>query len=88
MNGTAAGLVLAFLLATAYGALFHVLMGGPARRLVLYVLAAWTGFTLGHFAGEMLQLSWLQMGTLQLASASIGAWVALLMSWWLAGKQT
>jgi hypothetical protein len=48
MSGIASGLVLGFLLATSYGTGFHLLLGGPARRIILYVLAAWVGFAVGH----------------------------------------
>lgn len=83
MAGIASALVLGFLLATAYGAGFHLLLGGPARRIVLYVLASWLGFTLGHFFGDFFNVEWLRLGALHLFSASLGAWIALLLSWWL-----
>lgn len=83
MGNTAASLVLGFLLATAYGAGFHLLLGGPARRIVLYVLASWIGFILGHIVGNLLNINVLQLGALQLFSASLGSWVALIASWWL-----
>lgn len=86
MGGTASSLVLALLLATAYGALFHFLTGGTTRRLLLYILSAWLGFAAGHFIGQVLQVEWLKLGPLNLLSASIGAWIALLISWWLAGR--
>ncbi|MCA9969841.1 MAG: hypothetical protein KC425_06480 [Anaerolineales bacterium] len=84
MVGIASALVLGFLLATAYGAGFHVLLGGPARRLLLYVLAAWLGFFLGHFLGDLLNIELLKLGALHLFSASLGSWLALITSWWLA----
>jgi hypothetical protein len=87
MGGTAAGLVLGFLLATAYGAGFHVLLGGPARRIVLYVLAAWVGFTLGHFIGDFFDITLMTLGAVHLVSASLGAWIALISSWWLSRKE-
>lgn len=83
MVGVASALVLGFLLATAYGAGFHLLLGGPARRLLLYVLAAWLGFFLGHFLGDLLNIELLKLGVLHLFTASLGAWLALLTSWWL-----
>lgn len=88
MSGTASGLVLALLLATAYGALFHFLIGGPTRRLLMYILVAWIGFTIGHFVGQILAVDWLKLGPLYLFSASIGAWLALFGSWWLAGRSS
>lgn len=87
MGGLAAALVLGFLLATAYGAGFHLLLGGPARRIPLYVLASWLGFTIGHFLGDMLDINVMQLGALHLFSASIGAWLALITSWWLVAHE-
>jgi len=73
MTGIAAGFVLSFLLATAYGAGFHLIQGGPARRILLYILAAWIGFILGHFLGDFLNISLLQLGVIHLFSASLGS---------------
>jgi hypothetical protein len=83
MGGTAAGLVLGFLLATAYGAGFHVILGGRAGRILLYILAAWIGFTIGHLLGDFLDISLFKLGAVHLFSASLGAWIALISSWWL-----
>ncbi len=83
MSGTAAGVVLGFLLATVYGAGFHLVLGGPARRILLYVLSAWVGFALGHFLGDLLAINLLKLGPVHLFSASLGAWIALIASWWL-----
>lgn len=88
MNNLASSVVLGFLLATAYGSGFHLLLGGPARRIVLYVLAAWLGFALGHVVGDLLNIEILKLGVLHLFSASLGAWVALVASWWLASHET
>lgn len=83
IGSTAASFVLGFLLSTAYGAGFHLLLGGPARRILLYVLTAWVGFGLGHLVGDMLNLSLLKLGPLHLLTASLGAWIGLIVSWWL-----
>lgn len=83
MTQTASGLVLGFLLATAYGAGFHLLLGGPARRILLYVIAAWVGFLIGHFVGDLADIELLKLGALHLFTASVGAWITLIASWWL-----
>jgi hypothetical protein len=88
MNNLASSVVLGFLLATAYGSGFHLLLGGPARRIILYVLAAWLGFALGHVVGDLLNIEILKLGVLHLFSASLGAWVALVASWWLTSHET
>ena len=83
MIGTASGIVLGFLLATIYGAAFHLFVGGPPRRIILYVLASWVGFTIGHFVGDLLGIELLRLGAVHLFSASLGAWIALISSWLL-----
>lgn len=86
MAGSASSLVLALLLATAYAALFHFLIGGPTRRLLIYIMASWLGFAVGHFLGQFLSIDWLKLGPLYLLSASLGSWIFLFASWWLAGR--
>lgn len=85
MTGAASALILGFLVASAYAAVFHLIIGGPIRRLLVYLLAAWAGFAVGQFAGTMLNMDLFKLGTLHLLAASVGAWAALLLSWWLAG---
>lgn len=87
MTVVASGMVLAFLLATAYGAGFHLIMGGPARRILLFVIAAWLGFAAGHFLGDFLGIDILELGAINLFSASVGAWLALFIAWLLAKDQ-
>lgn len=83
----AAGLILGFFLSTAYGAGFHLIFGGPVRRILLYIVAAWLGFLLGHFIGDLLNIELLKLGVLHLFSASLGAWIGLLVSWWIVKRE-
>jgi uncharacterized membrane protein YeaQ/YmgE (transglycosylase-associated protein family) len=83
MISTASGIVLGFLLATIYGAAFHLFVGGPPRRIILYVIASWVGFTIGHIVGDLLGFDILKLGAVHLLSASVGAWIALILSWFL-----
>lgn len=83
MISTASGIVLGFLLATIYGAAFHLFVGGPPRRIILYVIASWVGFTIGHIVGDLLGIDLLKLGAVHLLSASVGAWIALILSWFL-----
>lgn len=87
MTGAASALILGLLVASGYAALFHLIIGGPIRRLLIYLLAAWAGFAVGQFVGTMLNIDFLKLGTLHFLAASIGAWGALLISWWLAGTR-
>lgn len=83
ISGTASSLILGVLVATAYGAAFHFIVGGPARRMIFYVFAAWIGFALGHILGNALTIDVFKLGALNLFSASIGSWAALIVAWWL-----
>lgn len=69
---------LGFILATLYGATFHLIVGGDARRLAFFLLSGWLGFGIGHFAGVVLQVNILNIGTLHIVTASIGALLVLI----------
>lgn len=69
--------VLGFILATLCGAVFHLIVGGDARRLALFLLAAWVGFALGHMVGGLLGINVLNVGSLRVVPAVAGAFVAL-----------
>lgn len=87
MSNTASGLVLGFLLATAYGAAFHLIIGGRPRKIILYILAAWVGFILGHFIGDFIGFNTFRLGAVHLFTASLGAWIALVLSWFLSARE-
>lgn len=84
----AAGLVFGFLVATAYGAAFHLIVGGPARHIGLYLVASWVGFAVGHFAGDYLNIEILRLGVIHLMTGSLGSWIALVTSRWLTRNET
>ena len=71
--------VFGFLLSTLYGASFHFLLGGDARRLALFLLASWTGFALGQISGDLFDVEAGDIGQLHFLIATIGAYVALLI---------
>lgn len=72
--------VFSFIVATLYGAAFHFVSGGDARRLALFLLAAWLGFALGHAVGGTVNISLTDIGPLHMLPATIGAWVALVVA--------
>lgn len=74
-------LVLAMILATLHGAVFHFIIGGSFRRLVLILLVSWAGFGVGHIIGVLFGINALTVGTLRLLSASLGAVAALAAVW-------
>jgi uncharacterized membrane protein YeaQ/YmgE (transglycosylase-associated protein family) len=70
---------LGFILATLFGAVFHLIVGGDARRLALFLLCGWIGFGLGHVLGVMLEINIFDVGPLHIFTAGIGAIVALIL---------
>jgi hypothetical protein len=69
---------LGFILATLYGATFHVLVGGRVRQLALYLMASWLGFSLGHIFGIIFSVNILNIGPLRTGAATLGACLALI----------
>ena len=78
--------LLAFILPTLFGALFHLFSGGSGRRLMLYIAASWVGFIIGHNVSSMVQAQIYAIGPLNTGMATLGSAIALLLARWLAGR--
>lgn len=76
-------LVLGFILATLFGAGFHLVVGGEARRLALFLLVGWIGFAAGHFVGIIAPVNLFAVGALRAGSGGIGAFIALVVTYLL-----
>jgi hypothetical protein len=70
-------LTFGFLLATLIGAAFHLIFGGDARRLAVFLLAGWIGFGLGQLFGILFEIDFFSIGSLRLFTAAFGALLAL-----------
>jgi uncharacterized membrane protein YjjP (DUF1212 family) len=77
----------AFIVATLFGAGFHFLVGGDVRRLALFLLAGWVGFALGHTLGAVFDINILNIGTLRIVSASVGALAVLSVAFVLTSSR-
>lgn len=76
-----------FILATLFGAVFHFFLGGDVRRLALFLLSGWIGFTLGQILGVLFEVNIFNIGTLRIVAASFGALVALSVAYLLTSKR-
>lgn len=72
-------LTFGFMLATLYAMAFHLLLGGGARRLGLFLLMGWFGFAVGHLAGLVFGVSLLKIGPLHFLPATVSAFLMLLV---------
>lgn len=77
----------AFILATLLGAVFHLVVGGDARRLALFLLAGWIGFGLGHTLGVIMDINLFNIGTLRIVAGIAGAVIALLAAAFFTGNR-
>jgi hypothetical protein len=75
--------IFGFLLATLYGALFHLWRGGNAGRLLLYITLSWSGFAIGQIAATRLGWTFLSFGPLNVGMATVLSLVFLLLGYWL-----
>lgn len=76
-----------FILATLCGAGFHFIVGGDARRLALFLLAAWVGFGLGHTVGGLMEINVMNVGPLRVIPALAGTLIALAASHLLTARR-
>jgi uncharacterized membrane protein YeaQ/YmgE (transglycosylase-associated protein family) len=79
--------VFGFILATLYGATFHLIFGGNTRQLALYLLAGWLGFALGQVFGSAFAVRAFNIGSINTFAATLGAWLALFITRLLTGKR-
>jgi hypothetical protein len=65
------------LLATLYGALTHLILGGEVRLLLVYILASWVGFGIGQGIGQVMAIRLLAIGQINVLTATLGSLIAL-----------
>jgi uncharacterized membrane protein YeaQ/YmgE (transglycosylase-associated protein family) len=80
---TLPSVIIGIVIASLYGAVFHLYRGGGLGRLLLYLIMAWIGFWVGHFLGNSVGWTFFSLGPLRLGTATIGAAVMLLFGYWL-----
>ena len=76
-------LMLGILIASLYGALYHLWRGGGPKHIFFYLLLAWPGFFCGHFLSAWLGRSLLPIGSLNLGFGMLGALIFLFVGGWL-----
>jgi hypothetical protein len=76
-------LVLSIIMASAYGALFHVWKGETAQDLLIYLAAGLVGFGLGQLVGNTLGLGIFMIGQVYIVEASLICWLILFIAKWL-----
>jgi hypothetical protein len=77
---TIPALLFGFVIASLYGALFHLVRGGAPARLFLFLVLSWLGFALGHIIGSWRGWTLFPVGPLDFGAATIGSILLLALS--------
>ena len=80
---TIPSLIFALLIASLYGALYHLIRGGGLGRLLLFLIFGWTGFAAGHFLGIWRGWLLLPVGELNLGLSTLGSLIFLVGGDWI-----
>jgi len=75
--------VFAFVAALLLGSLFHLIVDGGPRRLILYLILSTAGFGLGQWLAATQGWLFLPVGPLQLGPCVLGSLLTLLLGHWL-----
>jgi len=75
---TIPSLIFAFLIASLYGSIYHLVRDGGLGRLFQFLLLSWIGFALGHLVG--IWQGWLlfPLGQLNLGMSTIGSLILMI----------
>ena len=80
---TIPSLIFAFLIASLYGALYHLIRGGGLGRLLLFLILGWVGFALGHLIGVWQGWLLFPVGELNWGLSTLGSLVMLVAGDWI-----
>jgi hypothetical protein len=72
-------IIFGILLSTLYGGLYHLIRGGRARRLLLFLVLAWAGFWLGDSLGWLLGWTFGPIGMMNAGMGTLGAFLFLIL---------
>lgn len=76
-------LLLALMIALAYGALYHIFRDGGVWRLLFYAVLSVVGFAMGHLIGLWRGWVLFPLGELNLGMSSLGSLAILILGDWL-----
>ena len=71
------------ILATLLVALFLLWRDGCILRLLLYLVLAWIGFSIGHWASGSVGFNFMSVGPVNLGGGIIGSAVFLFLGHWV-----
>lgn len=76
-------LIFGGLIASLYGAIFHLIRGGGMVRLITYIILSWAGFWFGHFLAQRFEFGFVNVGSLNLGIATITSFILMIIGYWV-----
>lgn len=76
-------LIFGLLIASLYGALFHLFIGGGIGRLFLFLLLSWVGFLTGQLLASYLAWDFDLIGPLHVGTSTLASFFFLITGHWL-----
>jgi len=80
---TLPSILIGTLIASLYGAVFHLWRGGSLARLLFHLILSWISFWIGHIAGNAWSWNFFNLGPLQLGTATLSCLIFLWLGDWL-----
>ncbi len=74
--------IFGWLLASLFGALFHLWRNGGIGKLLLDLVLSWIGFFLGHLVAQHYGLKFMSVGDMQIAGGIVGSLIFLAVGNW------
>ena len=74
---TIPAIFLGLLIASLYGAAFHLWRGGTGKKLLLYCILSVLGFWTGHLLAFLTGWSFARLGPIHLGFATLGSFIFL-----------
>jgi hypothetical protein len=81
-------IIFSFFVASLFGSLLHLWRNGGLFRLVLYLVLSWIGFFGGQIVAEILNIHFLDLGTIHLGMGILGSLALLGLGYWLSLVET
>jgi len=75
---TLPALLFGVLIASLYGAVYHLIRDGRPGRLVLYLVFSWVGFAAGHLLAAWREWVFLSVGPINFGLATLGSLLLLV----------
>jgi len=65
---------------------FHLVVSGNIKRIILYILFSWIGFWAGNYLGIYFGINLLKWGLVDYGMAVIGSFILLVFAYWLSSE--